>query len=341
VIWLVALFWLCCAGAGWAESEGLEYKVKGAYLFQFAQHVRWPAPQPGAAAAPLVIGVVGAEESLPILERTLRDKAVRGRKIVVRPVGAQDDPRQCQMLYVGASAQAQASSLLARLAAAPVLTVGEFSGFARQGGMVSLVLAEEYVRYDMNLAAARQAGLAFDGEMVSKGHALTELDLEQALLYEKKIGFLLSLPQHVDWPGEAFSSPEAPFVLGIVGGNPFGDRLSQAAADQRVQGRRIEVRVLGAGASAEGCHLVFFSQTLAEEALARLATLGRDGVLTVGQSYGFAERGGMINLVVADGVLRLEINEPAAARAGLRLRANLLRLKLTRLVAAGGRGAQP
>jgi hypothetical protein len=47
-------------------------------------------------------------------------------------------------------------------------------------------------------------------------------------------------------------------------------------------------------------------------------------VLTVGESEGFLERGGMINFVVKGKNVRLEINLVAAEAAGLKISSRLL-----------------
>jgi uncharacterized protein DUF4154 len=50
------------------------------------------------------------------------------------------------------------------------------------------------------------------------------------------------------------------------------------------------------------------------------------GALTVGENEGFAHWGGVIKLIMADGKLRLEINQTSAEKAGLKISAKLLSL---------------
>jgi hypothetical protein len=60
-----------------------------------------------------------------------------------------------------------------------------------------------------------------------------------------------------------------------------------------------------------------------------LAALGREPVLTVGESPRFAERGGMIEFVVEDSRVRFAVNASAAEAAGLALSSELLRVATT------------
>src|ERR1700681_3665474 len=46
--------------------------------------------------------------------------------------------------------------------------------------------------------------------------------------YQVKAAFLYNFAKFVDWPAEAFGSSGAPFVIGVVGDDPFGGALDQA-----------------------------------------------------------------------------------------------------------------
>lgn len=49
-------------------------------------------------------------------------------------------------------------------------------------------------------------------------------------------------------------------------------------------------------------------------------------VLTVGDSSGFAEAGGMIGFLLQDNRVRFDVNLPSAQRSKLRVSSNLLRV---------------
>jgi len=54
--------------------------------------------------------------------------------------------------------------------------------------------------------------------------------------------------------------------------------------------------------------------------------VGKDGVLTVGDTSGFIESGGGINFLMEENKIRFDINLTAAEKAGLKIRSQLLRL---------------
>src|SRR5438874_6356683 len=46
--------------------------------------------------------------------------------------------------------------------------------------------------------------------------------------YQLKAAFIYNFAQFVEWPGTAFASPTAPFVIGVVGDGSLAGTLEQA-----------------------------------------------------------------------------------------------------------------
>ena len=60
--------------------------------------------------------------------------------------------------------------------------------------------------------------------------------------YEVKAAWLLNFARFVNWPTNAFQSPESPIVVGIAGKDPFGRLLEKAFAGKTVKGRSLVVK---------------------------------------------------------------------------------------------------
>jgi hypothetical protein len=150
--------------------------------------------------------------------------------------------------------------------------------------------------------------------------------------YRLKAAFLYHLPDFVEWPTSAFAAPDSPFVLGILGEDPFGPELGNLIREKRVQGRPIQLRLLAEVRDAAGCHMLFISRSeqarLTEilEGLERLAILSVGDMESPGRDGGFAREGGMINLVVVKEQVRIELNLEEARAAGLEVSSKLWRL---------------
>jgi len=149
--------------------------------------------------------------------------------------------------------------------------------------------------------------------------------------YQIKAAYLYHLIKYVRWPGTSrLASQETetePFVVTIVGRNPFGGALQRIAASRRIRGRAIRLAFVENPTEIPDCHIVFVpantSETFRRSVLRE--TTGRP-ILVVGESAGFAEAGGMINFYVEENRVRFEINVGAASRAGLSISAKLLQI---------------
>src|SRR5687767_10478860 len=78
-----------------------EYGVKAAFILNFARFVEWPS---GAYSedGTLVVGIVGDNPFGSALDR-LSGSTVNGRRIAIRRLGAGDNLRACQILFVSSS----------------------------------------------------------------------------------------------------------------------------------------------------------------------------------------------------------------------------------------------
>lgn len=157
-------------------------------------------------------------------------------------------------------------------------------------------------------------------------------DYDSVAEYKLKAAVLLNLAKFVEWPPDAFAKPEAPFVLGILGPDPFGKLLDGLAQNQTVQGRRLVVQRFASVGEAAGCRLLFISRSERPKLVALLNALRDTPVLTVSEADQFAEQGGMVNLVMKDEMVRFEINLAAAENRGLKISSKVL--KYARVVGA-------
>ena len=137
-----------------------------------------------------------------------------------------------------------------------------------------------------------------------------------------KAAFLPRFARYVTWPAVAMPKGGDPFLLCIIGANPFGGQLDDAARSQLIDGRRIVVRRLDSAAAAGGCQIAFVGGA---RTASILAALGGKPVLTVTDSDSNGQRG-MIHFVVEGGRVRFFIDQVAASQRGLTISSRLLAL---------------
>jgi hypothetical protein len=144
--------------------------------------------------------------------------------------------------------------------------------------------------------------------------------------YEVKAAFLFNFAKFVEWPPDAFSGPDSPLVIGVIGEDPFGETLERTVAGKQAQGRPMEVRRWRRVEAVETCHILFVGDSQSEGSRSLVGEMSQRPVLTVGESETFAGQGGIIRFVLESNRVRFEINHQSAIRAGLRISSRLLAL---------------
>lgn len=147
--------------------------------------------------------------------------------------------------------------------------------------------------------------------------------------YEIKAAYLHKFINYIEWPGSSLPPAGGTITIGVLGENPFGGALA-ALNGKQIKGRRLAVREASQASDLRGCQIVFISASEKQRMPQILDSLTDARVLTVSETDGFAERGGMINFITERNKVRFQINPDAAHRRGLTISSELL--KLARLV---------
>ena len=144
--------------------------------------------------------------------------------------------------------------------------------------------------------------------------------------YDVKAAFLYNFVKFAEWPSSAFGDDERPIVIGIFGQDPFGPELDRMLEKKTAHGRRFEVKRLLLPSDAAKCHVLFVANASTERLPALVEAIGARPVLVVGESPGFALRGGHVNFVVDKNRVLFEINVEQSASSSLKFSSQLLRL---------------
>jgi hypothetical protein len=144
--------------------------------------------------------------------------------------------------------------------------------------------------------------------------------------YQLKAAFLFNFAKFIDWPGASFSSPQSPFIICILGTDPFGHAMDDVLQDKSIDNRPVTISRPKNITQAKQCHMVFVSQSETARLTDILQQLRGAHVLLVGESDGFAAAGGTIQFIREDNHVRFLINPDAADRAGLKVSSKLLSL---------------
>jgi hypothetical protein len=144
-----------------------EYQVKALFLLNFTKYVEWPPNAFAASDTPITIGLDGESKLGEALKSVVAGKTIGGRTIVIRQVESSDDLSQCHILFISGAESSRFHQIIEKIDALPILTVGEDAAFANSGGIVNFVLRNGNVRLEIDLSAAKKAGLTISSRLLA------------------------------------------------------------------------------------------------------------------------------------------------------------------------------
>src|SRR6266496_2849927 len=160
------LLFALCMGlpyASYASAQAQdELAVRAAFVFNLTKYVDWPHGR-----SQLTIGFVGDGPMGEILKQTLDGKTSDARLIDVLLAPSDSALERCDLVYVAYSSSRKNREVIERLRNREVLTVGETDAFARDRGMIGLVKKGNQIQIQINLEAARVAGIKVSSRLMS------------------------------------------------------------------------------------------------------------------------------------------------------------------------------
>lgn len=145
--------------------------------------------------------------------------------------------------------------------------------------------------------------------------------------YKVKAEMLERFALFLEWPGSANIEDEStPFVIAVIGKNPFGLELEAVFSGRKIRDREIRIRYLSTPDEIEDCHVLFISSSEKESLNRIIARTRKRSILTVSDTKGFSEAGVLINFYLEKKNIRFEINETAAYESGFYISYKLLQL---------------
>lgn len=165
---LLLLSTLCIGtahGAARAQSAS-EVELKSAFLFKFTHFTEWPEGALGGEGEPLRMCVIGNASLFQVLQTSVQGRMSQARPVEVQLVSSSEAIGNCHVLFIGLTDATRIDSLLAALANRPILTVGDRSGFAHDGGMINFVRDDSRLRFEINRDAVTRAGLLMSSQLL-------------------------------------------------------------------------------------------------------------------------------------------------------------------------------
>jgi hypothetical protein len=142
-----------------------EYEVKAAFLLNFIKYVEWPAARAGTTSSDLVLCIAG-ENPFGEFLNLLKDKNIRGRKLVIRNTVDQNNLVTSHIIFIPASEEYRLTAVMSTVNGLPILTVSEIPAFAQRGGMINFITVDNKIRFEINLDAAQHVGIQISSQLL-------------------------------------------------------------------------------------------------------------------------------------------------------------------------------
>ena len=141
--------------------------------------------------------------------------------------------------------------------------------------------------------------------------------------HQVKTGFIYAIAKYCDW--DFTKKTDNRFVVGVFRNKAF-DADIDVLNGKSIHDRIVVVQKLSSESEIASCQVVIVGDVGAE-AIRRIVRLSKNsGTLLIGDSEGFAQDGGAIELAIRDGKVRFDVNLQTAKSAGVTISAKLLRL---------------
>jgi len=147
---------------------------------------------------------------------------------------------------------------------------------------------------------------------------------QKASEYQVKAAFLFNFSKFLEWPPEAMGQADEPFVVGVIGPDPFGNYLDDIIAGEKMMAHPMTVKRFKSAEEIDRCHILFIN--VPGKTSEVLNALKGKSVLTVSDDNDFTRSGGIIRFFTENETIHLEINIQAAKAANLNVSSKLLRI---------------
>jgi hypothetical protein len=170
-------------GQGGASTSSREYQVKAAFLYNFINFVDWPKEKTADSNEPITIVIVGKDPFGRAFE-PITNKKIKNRKVIVKRFSGfaelkksreNRNPeaqrqiialRKCHLVFICSSEAKKHKEITNLVKDHSVLTVADVKGFLESGGVINFVIEDKKVRFEINIAAAKQAKLKIRSQLL-------------------------------------------------------------------------------------------------------------------------------------------------------------------------------
>ncbi len=143
--------------------------------------------------------------------------------------------------------------------------------------------------------------------------------------YQIKAKYLYNFARFVDWPDQTFTHSDSPYIIGILGEDPFGIDIDKTVEGKKVKNRNFIIRRFKNLETLEYCHILYIGIDDHKRRKIVVERLKGENILTVSDKKNFAHNGGLINFIIKEKKIRFQINLRAVKESDILISSKILR----------------
>ena len=170
----IFMFLILSSTFSFAGEPEREYQVKAGFLYKFLLFAEWPEETTAEPGDTIIIGIIG-KDSFGNAFEPVEGELIDGRKLTVRRFKEDVSVatlEECRILFISPSLKKKVSKILKTLNEYPIITVSEVKGFTKSGGMINFVIKGNRVGFEINMSAAKSAGIKFRSKLLRVAHQI-------------------------------------------------------------------------------------------------------------------------------------------------------------------------
>ncbi|WP_031485058.1 YfiR family protein [Maridesulfovibrio frigidus] len=129
-------------------------QLRALFIKKIPKYVLWPEQANPTDGKPYTVATIDKDELIPYFNTPNAFKLVRWPSA------------DCQVLFLDSKNPRVIAAILQRVKDDPILTIGQNPDFLRMGGIINLVKSGSRMKLQVNICAARKAGLTISSKLL-------------------------------------------------------------------------------------------------------------------------------------------------------------------------------
>jgi hypothetical protein len=144
-----------------------DYEIKAGLIAKFVDYCKWPPASPAENSdTPFTIGAFEKNELVSYLKERLETRKIKGKKTEIVIISGDEEIKKCHLLYISKIPGKRLEEILTAVGSQPILTVADSQDYAEKGVMINMFKKDRKIRFNVNLAAARENHLVLSARFL-------------------------------------------------------------------------------------------------------------------------------------------------------------------------------